>query len=43
MTFMMSHEGVVYERDLGEDTAKTAASMSEYDPGPEWKKAESDK
>ena len=43
MTFIMSHEGTVYQRDLGEDTAKTAASMDAYDPGPEWKKVEPDK
>lgn len=43
MTFIMNHDGTVYQRDLGEDTAKTAASMGAYDPGPEWKKVESDK
>ena len=43
MTFIMSHEGKVYQRDLGEDTAKTAMSMSAYDPGPEWKKVEPEK
>ena len=40
MTFIMSHEGKVYQRDLGENTAKIAASMIAYDPGPEWKKVE---
>ena len=43
MTFLMSHEGQVYQRDLGEDTAKIAASMNAYDPGPGWKKVESEK
>ena len=43
MTFIMSHEGVVYQRDLGDDTDKTVASMSAYDPSPDWKKVESDK
>lgn len=40
MTFIMNHEGVVYQRDLGADTEKTAASMTAYDPGAEWKKVE---
>ena len=38
MTFIMNHDGIVYQRDLGEDTEKIASSMSEYDPGPEWQK-----
>ncbi len=40
MSFIMNHEGIVYQRDLGEETAKIATSMTAYDPGPEWKKAE---
>jgi len=40
MTFIMNHAGIVYQRDLGDDTAKIAATMSAYDPGPEWKKVE---
>ena len=43
MTFTMNHEGTVHQRDLGEGTAKTAASMVVYDPGPERKKTEPDK
>jgi hypothetical protein len=43
MTFIMDHDGIVYQRDLGDDTAKTAASITAYDPGPEWKKAEPQK
>jgi hypothetical protein len=39
----MDHDGIVYQRDLGDDTAKTAASITAYDPGPEWKKAEPQK
>ena len=39
-TFIMNHQGIVYERDLGDDTAKLAAAMIAYDPGPEWKKVE---
>lgn len=43
MTFIMNHEGKVYQCDLGEDTEKIAAAMAAYDPAPEWKKVESDK
>jgi hypothetical protein len=37
MTFMTSHDGVVYERDLGPKTAEIAGSITSFDPGPEWK------
>lgn len=40
MTFMVNHEGVVYQKDLGKNTAKTAKAMTVYDPGPGWKKVE---
>jgi hypothetical protein len=40
MTFIVNQEGVVYEKDLGKDTEKLAASMTSYDPGPTWQKAE---
>jgi hypothetical protein len=36
-TFMTNHDGVLYERDLGPDTAKLAQSITSFDPGPEWK------
>jgi hypothetical protein len=38
MSFMVNHDGQVYERDLGPDTAKKAAAMTTYDPGPGWQK-----
>jgi hypothetical protein len=40
MTFMVNHEGVVYEKDLGKNTAKTAKEMNSFDPDQTWKKAE---
>jgi hypothetical protein len=40
MTFVVSHEGVVYEKDLGKNTAKTAMAMVSFDPDKTWKKAE---
>ena len=39
MTFIASHDGVVYQRDLGPDTEQAARRMAEFDPGPGWEKA----
>jgi hypothetical protein len=36
MSFMVSHDGIVYESNLGEDTASVAASMTLYNPGTGW-------
>jgi hypothetical protein len=38
MTFMVNQDGVVYEKDLGEDTAKIAGAMKEYNPDKTWDK-----
>jgi hypothetical protein len=35
-TVLVSHQGVVYERNLGRATAHIAGSMSAFDPDPEW-------
>jgi hypothetical protein len=40
MTFIVNHDGVVYEKDLGAETAKIASAMTKFDPDPLWKKAE---
>jgi len=40
MTFIVNQEGVVYQKDLGKGTAKTAKAMKRYDPDPTWKKVE---
>jgi len=40
MTFIVSHEGVVYQRDLGESTEKVAKKMTAFDPGVGWTKVE---
>jgi hypothetical protein len=37
MTFIVNQEGVIYEKDLGEDTAKAAAAMTTFDPDDTWK------
>jgi len=39
MTFIVNHEGVVYQKDLGNNTAKTAKTMMKYDPDKTWEKA----
>ena len=36
MTFQVSHDGVVFQKDLGPDTAKLAAKIDRYDPGKGW-------
>ena len=35
MTFVVNHQGKVFEKDLGPDTAKTAAAIA-YDPDATW-------
>jgi hypothetical protein len=40
MTFMTNHDGILYERDLGEDTTRLAKAITAYDPGPEWKRSD---
>ncbi len=37
MTFIVSNNGKVYERDLGQNSEKTGAAMTTFDPGPGWK------
>lgn len=41
MTFMVSHQGIVYEKDLGPDTATRASAMKRFDPDAGWRKVES--
>jgi hypothetical protein len=40
MTFIVNHEGIVYEKDLGKDTEKIAKAMTKFDPDKTWKKVE---
>jgi len=40
MTFTVNQDGVLYERDLGQDTGKLAAAMSEYNPDSSWRTAD---
>ena len=43
MTFIVSYEGVVYQRDLGEDTAARAGKITRFNPDKSWKAAQSSK
>lgn len=39
-SFMVSHDGQVYGRDLGPDSAAKAAATTSFDPAPGWTKEE---
>ena len=36
MTFMVSHDGVVYQKDLGSKTLEIFKSMERYNPDKTW-------
>jgi hypothetical protein len=36
MTFVVNHDGVVYQKDLGENTEELATAMTLYDPDETW-------
>jgi hypothetical protein len=36
MTFVVGKNGIVYEKDLGPNTAEAAATITSYDPGEGW-------
>lgn len=38
MTFIVNHDGVIYQKDLGLDTTAMAQSMTRFDPDETWKK-----
>jgi hypothetical protein len=39
MTFLVNHDGVVYQKDLGKNTDKFAKAITNYDPDKTWGKA----
>jgi len=39
-TFIVSYDGVVYQKDLGADTAKIASAMERYDPDKTWRETD---
>jgi hypothetical protein len=40
MTFLVNHYGEVYQKDLGPETAREAAAIRAYNPGPGWELAQ---
>lgn len=38
MSFMVNHEGVVYEKNLGRNTTEVAAKLTSFNPDASWKK-----
>jgi len=40
MTFIVSHDGVVYQKDLGPSTAAIAQAMGRFNPDATWRKVE---
>jgi hypothetical protein len=43
MTFMVSHDGVVYEKDLGPNTAARAGAITRFDPDATWTRVDPSK
>ena len=41
-TFIVSYDGVVYQKDLGPDTTKIASAMERYDPDKTWQETDDD-
>jgi Protein of unknown function (DUF2950) len=40
MTFIVNHEGTVFQKDLGADTAKLAEAMTSFNPDKTWAKVD---
>ena len=36
MTFLVNHDGVVYQKDLGDATAARAARITRFNPDDSW-------
>jgi hypothetical protein len=43
VTFMVSHDGVVYQKDLGPGTAARAAAIARFDPDSSWTRVDPSK
>ena len=41
MTFIVNHDGVVYQKDLGERTQRVAERIKTFDPDKSWSVSES--
>ena len=40
MTFIVNHDGIVYQKNLGEKTGRIVKGMKQYDPDETWEKVE---
>jgi len=40
MTFLVNHEGIVFQKDLGQQTSEIAEGITEFNPDDTWKRAE---
>jgi hypothetical protein len=40
VTFIVNHDGVVYQKDLGNNTTQAAQAMTKFDPDKSWTKVE---
>jgi hypothetical protein len=40
MTFIVNQDDIVYQKDLGADTAKLAAAMTDFNPDDSWDRAD---
>jgi len=40
MTFIVNHDGIVYQKDLGENSSQIARSMTQFDPDESWSRVE---
>jgi DUF2950 family protein len=38
MTFIVNHDGVVYEKNLGSNTAAAVEKMTRFNPDKSWKR-----
>jgi len=38
MTFIVNHDGTVFQKDLGPSTTKAAEIITSFNPDPSWKK-----
>ena len=38
MTFLLNHDGIVYQKDLGPNTAAAAGTMKRFNPDSTWQR-----
>ena len=43
MTFIVNHDGVVFQKDMGPKTAALAQAMKTFNPDSTWKRVEGDR